>query len=47
MGMGFPLKRRKRDPASSWTVFMFEQGVENGKHVEKLADAAFDLVLAC
>jgi hypothetical protein len=28
-------------------VFMFEEGVENGKHVEKLVDAAFDLVLAC
>jgi hypothetical protein len=28
-------------------VFMFEQGVENGQLVEKAADAAFDMVLAC
>jgi hypothetical protein len=28
-------------------VFVFEQGVENGRLVEKPADASFDLVLAC
>ena len=28
-------------------VFMFEQRIENGQLVEKAADAAFDMVLAC
>ena len=33
--------------AAQVNVFVVEQGVENGKLVEKAADAAFDLVLAC
>ena len=52
-GLDFPENRALKAyanlaPGSAQVnVFVFEQGVENGQLKERLADAAFDLVLAC